>query len=75
MSATQTATPGRSISGLKPDCLSPIEVLGQSIANIAPSATPALVIPLVFATAGNGTWLAYAFGTIENGKLSLRKSR
>ena len=34
------------------------------MANIAPSATPALVIPLVFATAGNGTWLAYLFATI-----------
>lgn len=53
-----------SISGLRHSCLSPFEVLGQSVAAIAPSATPALVIPLVFATAGNGTWLAYLFGTI-----------
>lgn len=51
-------------SGLRSECLSPLEVLGQSVANIAPSATPALVIPLVFATAGNGTWLAYLFATI-----------
>ena len=57
-----TANP--SISGLRPECLGFWEVLGQSVANIAPSATPALVIPLVFATAGNGTWLAYLFGTI-----------
>lgn len=42
----------------------PIEVLAQSIASIAPSATPALVIPLVFLFAGNGTWLSYLFATI-----------
>jgi amino acid transporter len=64
MSAHPAVAKSRSISGLKPDCLSPFEVLGQSVANIAPSATPALVIPLVFASAGNGTWLAYLFGTI-----------
>ncbi|HWQ41676.1 MAG TPA: APC family permease [Desulfosporosinus sp.] len=51
-------------SGLRREYLTPLEVLGQSVANIAPSATPALVIPLVFATAGNGTWLAYLFATI-----------
>jgi amino acid transporter len=62
--STTAIRTNRSISGLKPDCLGFWEVLGQSIANIAPSATPALVIPLVFATAGNGTWLAYLFGTI-----------
>jgi len=51
-------------SGLRSDYLTKLEVLGQSVANIAPSATPALVIPLVFATAGNGTWLAYLFATV-----------
>lgn len=51
-------------SGLKKAILSPVEVLAQSIANIAPSATPALVIPLVFYFAGNGTWLSYLFATI-----------
>jgi len=51
-------------SGLKKSILSPIEVLAQSIASIAPSATPALVIPLVFFFAGNGTWLSYTFATI-----------
>jgi amino acid transporter len=51
-------------TGLKSNYLSFVEVLGQSIGGIAPSATPALVIPLVFATAGNGTWLTYAFATV-----------
>jgi amino acid transporter len=48
---------------LKKDVLSFSEVLAQSVANIAPSATPALIIPLVCASAGNGTWLAYAIAT------------
>ncbi|HEX9061468.1 MAG TPA: APC family permease [Clostridia bacterium] len=55
---------GKKSSGLKDSILSPIEVLAQSIASIAPSATPALVIPLVFLFAGNGTWLSYLFATI-----------
>lgn len=50
--------------GLKSKVLSPIEVLSQSIANIAPTASPTVVIPLVFALAGNGTWLAYLFATV-----------
>jgi amino acid transporter len=49
--------------GLKKDTLSFSEVVAQSVANIAPSATPALIVPLVFASAGNGTWLAYAVAT------------
>jgi amino acid transporter len=53
-----------SASGLKKEVLSFVEVLAQSISGIAPSATPALVIPLVFATAGNGTWLAYLFAMV-----------
>jgi amino acid transporter len=51
-------------TGLRAQCLSFIEVLGQSIANIAPTATPAITIPVVFATAGNGTWLAYLFAMV-----------
>ncbi len=51
-------------SGLRSQCLSSTEVLAQSIANIAPSGGPAFGIALVFATAGNGTWLTYIFATI-----------
>lgn len=51
-------------SGLRLDCLSFPEVLAQSIALIAPTMTAALLIPLAFASAGQGTWLAYLFGTI-----------
>jgi amino acid transporter len=50
--------------GLKSKILSPIETFAQSVANIAPSGTPTVVIPLVFALAGAGTWFAYLFATI-----------
>lgn len=49
---------------LKSNCLSFVEVLAQSIANIAPSAVPALVIPAVFTLTGNGTWLTLLFAII-----------
>jgi amino acid transporter len=51
-------------SALRRDCLSSLDVLAQSVANIAPVATPALIIPLVFASGGNGTWLAYLLATL-----------
>jgi amino acid transporter len=40
------------------------EVFAQSIGTVAPAATPALLIGTVFASAGNGTWLAYAFASV-----------
>ena len=46
-------------SGLRHNILTPLETLSQSISAIAPTTSPALTIPLVFALAGNGTWLAY----------------
>jgi amino acid transporter len=46
-------------SGLRHNILSPLETLSQSISAIAPTTSPALTIPLVFADAGNGAWLAY----------------
>lgn len=50
--------------GLKSNVLSNIDTLAQSISCLAPTATPAILIPLVFASAGNGTWLAYVIATI-----------
>jgi amino acid transporter len=47
-------------SGLRHGILSPLETLSQSISAIAPTTSPALTVPLVFALAGNGAWLAYA---------------
>ena len=50
--------------GLRQKCLSFSETLSQSVANISPTLTPVVIVPLVFASAGNGTWLAYLFATI-----------
>lgn len=50
--------------GLRRDRLSFTETLAQSIANIAPTATPALNLPLVFASSGNGTWFTYVLATL-----------
>jgi len=43
--------------------LGPVETLAQSVSAIAPSTSPALTIPLVFALAGNATWLVYFLAT------------
>jgi amino acid transporter len=51
-------------TGLRHGILSPLETLSQSISAIAPTTTPALTIPAIFALAGNGTWLAYALACI-----------
>ena len=45
--------------GLREGALSPIETLAQSISTIAPSTTPPLTVPLVFALAGQGTAISY----------------
>ncbi len=49
--------------GLKKSVLSPVDVLGQSIAGIAPTAAPAFSVAISFGLAGNATWLAYAIAT------------
>ncbi len=47
---------------LQRNCLPYPEVLAQSVAVIAPSTVPAAIIGLIFATAGNGTWLSFLLG-------------
>ena len=49
---------------LRRDSLSFIETIGQSIANIAPTLTPALNISVVVAIAGIGAWLSYVIATV-----------
>ena len=62
---TDTQVAGaRAEAGLRHGVLSPLEVLAQSISTIAPTASPTLTVPLVFALAGNGTWLAYLFAVV-----------
>src|SRR6187399_596297 len=49
---------------LRRACLSYSEVLAQSVSVIAPSTVPAAVLGLVFARAGNATWLSFVLGTL-----------
>jgi amino acid transporter len=51
-------------SGLRSNCLPFPDVLAQSVANIAPTVTPTVNAALVFASAGNGTWLTYVIATV-----------
>jgi amino acid transporter len=45
--------------GLYSGVLGPFEILAQSVSAMAPSTSPSLTIPLVFAISGNATWLVY----------------
>ncbi len=49
---------------LRSSCLNFWEILAQAIALISPTMTAALIVPVMYANAGNGSWLAYAFGTV-----------
>jgi amino acid transporter len=56
---------------LRTDCLNFWEVLAQSVAMIGPSITPVLIVPLMYAQAGNAGWLAYVFAAIMLGAVGL----
>ncbi|MDE8345251.1 MAG: hypothetical protein POH28_03595, partial [Acidocella sp.] len=58
------ATDVNTQSQLKHGALSLPETIGQSIANIAPTLTPALNISVVAGLAGVGSWLAYLIATL-----------
>jgi amino acid transporter len=61
--SVDTVERGKS-SSLRSNCLPFPEVLAQSVANIAPTVTPTVNAALVFASAGNGTWLTYLIATL-----------
>ncbi len=63
VSRTSPAAPGTH-PGLRKNALGFPTVLAQSIAVISPTMTAVLIIALCFSDTGNGTWLAYAFGTV-----------
>ncbi len=52
------------MGGLRTNVLGLPSLFAQSVALISPTMTAVLIIPLAFASAGQGTWLAYAFGTV-----------
>ncbi len=49
---------------LRAECLGFREVVAQSVAMLGPTLTPVLIVPLMASSAGNGSWLAYALGTL-----------
>jgi amino acid transporter len=55
---------GRRRGTLRKDCLSYADVLAQSISVIAPSTVPAALLGLIFARAGNATWLSFLLGAV-----------
>ena len=52
------------MSVLKKDSLSFLETLGQSVANVSPTLTPALAVAVVVGMAGTASWLVYIVATI-----------
>ena len=49
---------------LRADSLSFLEAIGQSVANVSPTLTPAVAVAVVAATAGTASWLVYVLATI-----------
>jgi amino acid transporter len=61
LAATDSA---KKLLGLKTNALGFWALFAQGVAAISPTMTAVLIIPLAFSSAGEGTWLAYAFGTV-----------
>lgn len=59
-----STAPSSATHTLRRDCLSYSEVIAQSISVIAPSTVPAAVMGLIFARAGNATWLSILIGML-----------
>ncbi len=53
-----------SSTSLRAHCLNFWTLLAQNVALISPTMTAVLIVPLMFGTSGNASWLAYAFGTV-----------
>ena len=56
---TPKDTPSPATGSLRRNCVSFVENLAQTAGSMAPSGGLTMFIPLVFANAGNGTWLLY----------------
>src|SRR5450631_914146 len=50
--------------GLHSNVLGHFDALAQSVATMAPTASAAMTVPLVFSSAGNGTWVSYLLATL-----------
>lgn len=59
-----TREPCSSEYGLKSGALSQVEIIAQSLANIAPTAGPAMVVPLVIAGSGKAASFVFLLATL-----------
>lgn len=64
MNRDTSSTSGSLDPKLKPHVLNFVELLAQNIALISPTMTAALIVPLMYSSTGNESWLGYAVGTI-----------
>jgi amino acid transporter len=64
VSVTSTELPRVNSVGLRAGALTLMETVGQSLAAIAPTLTPALNISVVAGLAGVGCWLSFFIGTL-----------
>src|SRR6266852_8295554 len=64
MSAAEEIVNHRPRSQLRSGAVNLIETVGQSLAAIAPTLTPALNISVVAGLAGLGCWMSYFIGTL-----------
>src|SRR5271170_4380665 len=55
---------GESSGSLRKECLGFSGITAMAIALISPTMTAALIVPLMYGTAGNASWLANLFGTV-----------
>ncbi len=62
--AVQPYLPAQQPFGLRTGILSQWETLAQSLSSIAPTASPAMIIPLVIAGSGRSSWLSYLLATV-----------
>ena len=65
MSKVKASTATAEGASLKSNNLSFLETLGQSVANLAPTFMPALMIATVAGLAGTASWLVYALATVS----------
>jgi amino acid transporter len=64
MSVSSAEIANKSLPHLRSGALNLIETVGQSLAAIAPTLTPALNISVVAGLAGIGCWMSYFIGTL-----------
>ena len=55
---------GEPTGSLRRECLNFTGITAMAIALISPTMTAALIVPLMYSNAGNGSWMAYLFGTV-----------